>query len=216
MILTVGATKGGEGKTTIALNIAIARAMAGRRVLLVDGDRQRTAEMAVTNRARMEIEPAIAVANFVDGATLKSQVELQRDTWDDIIIDVGGRDSTSLRAALVVCDRLLVPFRPRSFSIWALTDIAVLIDEANSYRAQPLTADAMLNFADPDNRGADNEASIEGLEDFTQFRPLGVSLGDRKAFANAAGTGMCVHELASQWANPTAERELNDLIERLF
>ena len=38
MILTVGNTKGGVGKTTIAVNAAIVRAAAGRDVLLIDGD----------------------------------------------------------------------------------------------------------------------------------------------------------------------------------
>lgn len=40
MILTVGNTKGGVGKTTLAVNIAAARAMQGRDVLLIDADRQ--------------------------------------------------------------------------------------------------------------------------------------------------------------------------------
>ncbi len=43
MILTVGNVKGGVGKTTLAVNIAITRALAGRDVLLVDGDEQGTA-----------------------------------------------------------------------------------------------------------------------------------------------------------------------------
>lgn len=48
--------------------------------------------------------------------------------FDDIIIDAGGRDSTALRAALVLSDVLLVPFQPRSYDVWALNDIAALID----------------------------------------------------------------------------------------
>lgn len=43
MILTVGNIKGGVGKTTLAVNLAIVRAAGGRDVLLVDGDEQRTA-----------------------------------------------------------------------------------------------------------------------------------------------------------------------------
>jgi len=43
MILAVGNVKGGVGKTTLAINIAIARARMGREVLLVDGDEQGTA-----------------------------------------------------------------------------------------------------------------------------------------------------------------------------
>lgn len=40
MIITVGNTKGGVGKITLAVNLAIARALAGRDVWLIDGDRQ--------------------------------------------------------------------------------------------------------------------------------------------------------------------------------
>ena len=42
MIITVGNTKGGVGKTTLTVNLAIARALAGRDVWLIDGDRQST------------------------------------------------------------------------------------------------------------------------------------------------------------------------------
>ena len=41
-------------------------------------------------------------------------------SYDPIIIDTGGRDTTSQRAALTVADALLVPFLTRSFDAWAL------------------------------------------------------------------------------------------------
>ena len=44
MIITIGNTKGGVGKTTLALNIAIAQTLNGRDVWLIDGDRQGTAQ----------------------------------------------------------------------------------------------------------------------------------------------------------------------------
>ena len=43
MILIVGSTKGGVGKTTIAFNFAVALTSAGRDVLLIDADKQATA-----------------------------------------------------------------------------------------------------------------------------------------------------------------------------
>ena len=43
MILAVGNIKGGVGKTTLAINLTIARANAGKDILLVDGDEQHTA-----------------------------------------------------------------------------------------------------------------------------------------------------------------------------
>jgi hypothetical protein len=49
--------------------------------------------------------------------------------YDDIIIDVGGRDTGSLRAALTVADLVLVPVQPRSFDVWALDQVATLVME---------------------------------------------------------------------------------------
>ena len=58
MILTVGNVKGGVGKTTLAVNIAIARALAGRDVLLVDGDEQGTAAAFTDLRGGPSARPA--------------------------------------------------------------------------------------------------------------------------------------------------------------
>ena len=114
MIITIGNTKGGVGKTTLAVNLAIARALAGRDVWLIDGDRQGTAQTAISIRAAAGHAPGIACATYPDGPTLRAQVQQQAAKFDDVVIDAGGRDSTALRAALVLSDVLLVPFQPRS------------------------------------------------------------------------------------------------------
>lgn len=147
MIITIGNTKGGVGKTTLAVNLAIARALAGRDVWLIDGDRQGTAQTAISIRAEAGHAPGIACATYPDGPTLRTQVQQQAAEFDDVVIDAGGRDSTALRAALVLSDVLLVPFQPRSYDVWALSDIAALVDEARSVR-DGLRAFAVLNCAD--------------------------------------------------------------------
>ena len=163
MIVTVGNTKGGVGKTTLAVNLAIARALAGREVWLIDGDRQGTAQTAISIRAEAGHLPGIACATYPDGPTLRAQVQQQAAKFDDIIIDAGGRDSTALRAALVLSDVLVVPFQPRSYDVWALNDIAALVDEARSVRDN-LRAVAVLNCADPGEHSSDNaEAATDML-----------------------------------------------------
>ena len=213
MILTVGNTKGGVGKTTLAVNIAIARALAGRDVWLIDGDRQGTAQTAISIRAEAGRTPGIACASYPDGPTLRAQVQQQAAKFDDIIIDAGGRDSTALRAALVLSDVLLVPFQPRSYDVWALNDIAALVDEARSVR-DGLRCFAILNCADPGENAADNADAAAAVAETPQFDYLPTPLRRRKAFANAAGAGLCVLELKPQDAKASAE--LNSLIKVLF
>ncbi len=213
MIITVGNTKGGVGKTTLAMNIAIARALEGRDVWLIDGDRQATAQTAISIRAEAGHQPGIACATYPDGPTLRSQVRQQGEKFDDIVIDAGGRDSTALRAALILSDVLLVPFQPRSYDVWALKDISSLIDEARSVR-DGLKAYAVLNCADPGESSIDNEEAAAAVADFHSLKYLPFSIRRRKAFANAAGQGLSV--LEAKPIDKKAANELMDLVRALF
>lgn len=213
MIITVGNTKGGVGKTTLAVNLAIARALVGRDVWLIDGDRQGTAQTAISIRAEAGHSPGIACATYPDGPTLRGQVQQQGSKFDDIIIDAGGRDSTALRAALVLSDVLLVPFQPRSYDVWALNDIAALVDEARSVR-DGLRCFAVLNCADPGEHSTDNADAAAAVAEVSQFEYLPTPIRRRKAFANAAGAGQSVLEIKPQDAKASAE--INALISALF
>jgi chromosome partitioning protein len=213
MILTVGNTKGGVGKTTLALNIAIARALVGRDVWLIDGDRQGTAQTAISIRAEAGHQPGIACATYPDGPTLRAQVQQQAKKFDDIVIDAGGRDSTALRAALTLSDVLLVPFQPRSFDVWALEDIAELIDEVRSVR-DGLRAYAVLNCADPGESSTDNAEAAAAVANVAQFEYLATPIRRRKSFANGAGQGLSVLEIKP--ADKKACNELNALVSALF
>lgn len=213
MIITVANTKGGVGKTTLAMNLAIARALAGRDVWLVDGDRQGTAQTAISIRAQAGHVPGIACAAYPDGPTLRAQVLQQVAKFDDVVIDAGGRDSSALRAALVLSDVLLVPFQPRSYDVWALGDIAALVDEARSVR-DGLRAFAVLNCADPGEHSSDNADAAAAVAEVPQFEYLPTPLRRRKSFANAAGAGMSVLEAKPKDGKAIAE--LQALINALF
>ena len=181
MILTVGNTKGGVGKTTLALQLALHLARAGGDVLAVDGDRQGTMQAAITARSEAGRAPGIACAWLPEGPALRAQLQAQRSKYEHIVIDVGGRDSSALRAALVLTDTLLVPFAPRSFDVWALDDMQALIQEANSVR-DGLRVLAVLNGADP--AGSDNAEAAQAAQ-AAGFAYVDAPIRKRKALANA-------------------------------
>lgn len=210
-IITVGSTKGGVGKTTLALNIAIARAMAGRDVWLIDADRQGTASTALAIRGEANRLPAIATAHYPDGGQLRTQLLHQRGKFQDIVIDAGGRDSTALRAALVLSDLVLVPFQPRSIDVWAVADIAALIEEARAMR-DGLQALAILNMAD--TAGTDNADAAAALADYPAIAYLDTPVRRRKSIANAAGNGMSVLEQVPR--DEKAIAELNTLLQAIY
>lgn len=189
-IVVVGASKGGTGKSTSSLQFAIGLAREGARVWLVDGDRQETSVTAITMRAQSGRAP-IAASAYANGATLRAQVLQQRDAYDFVVIDAGGRDSSALRAALTVCDAVVIPCLPRTFDVWAMQDMVQLVDEARA--VHDLKAYAFLNSAD--TNGADNRDAAAAIADFAQVELLPYRLGRRKAYANASGAGLHVEEM---------------------
>lgn len=209
-ILIVGSTKGGAGKSTLALNIAVARANSGKQVLLVDGDEQRTA-MTFTDLRVEEMGQAGYTSVSLIGASIRSQVRQLHAKYDDVIIDVGGRDTGSLRAALTLAGTVLIPVQPRSVDIWALDQMVDLVKEAREINGS-LRAVAVLNQADP--VGRENGEALEMIAAIPELELLKVTIGRRKAFSNATGTGRAVTEYPQK--DPKAIEELKQLMDSLY
>ena len=203
MIVTVGNTKGGVGKTTIAINLTILRAASGDDVLLVDGDEQGSATLFSQLRAE-QIGTCGYTAVELHGAAVRTQVRQLAPKYAGIIIDVGGRDTGSLRAALTVSDFLLIPVQPRSFDVWAIDQMAALVAEAREINPK-LRAMTFLNAADA--QGRDNAEAREALQDVQGVECLDVTIVRRKAFPNAASKGQGVIE-----AQPKDARAVEELI----
>lgn len=216
-IIAVANTKGGTGKTTIALQLAAARALQGMDVCVIDGDRQQTASMALTLRDsdNQKVKVFISCATYSNGTLLGTQVKRQAEKWDTIIIDVGGFDSITMRMALSVCDMLIIPFQPRTFDSWALTQMASLIDEVNKQfrNGEPVPAFALINGADTNN-SADNQEAADSLADFPNIKLLDCPISRRKAFANASALGLGVAEAKNK--DPKAIAEIDRLMLAIF
>jgi chromosome partitioning protein len=211
VVIVLAQTKGGVGKSTLAVNLAVERAHAGRDVLLVDADEQDTASDFTALRTELFGAPGYT-AVALTGPAVRTQVLQMRPKYDDVIVDASGRDTAGLRAALTVADVALVPFQPRSFDLWALDKISALIAEARGYRDTPLRAVAVLNLADP--AGGDNAAAAAALTGNEVIAYLDAPIGRRKAFPNSAAEGRGVCELRRQ--DPKASAEVTALVRAVF
>lgn len=214
MIVLIGNTKGGVGKTTVAINVAAARA-ATHSVWVVDGDRQESAITALSNRFEDSYEPSIVCSLYPEGGHLRTQVPLQRLDYDTVVIDAGGRDSTAMRAALLLADLVVVPFTPGAFDVWALEAMDRLIADAQLVNPH-LRGAALLNSADPSGTSSDNADARTVLEGYETMPLLPVHLTKRKAFARAAALGRSVHELADPQVDRKAVAELDALMAAIF
>lgn len=192
MILTAGGIKGGSGKTTVATNLAVIRAGQGRDVLLVDADDQETSTDFTNLRNEMQPGSARYTSIKLTGVAVRTEILRLAPKYQDIIIDTGGRDTSSQRAALTVADTLIVPFVPRSFDLWTIEKVGALVDEMRAVNPA-LKAYTFLNRAD--SRGNDNGETGKALLECEALQFIDAPLGARKAFSNAAAAGMAVTEL---------------------
>ncbi len=211
MIIVVGGIKGGSGKTTVATNLAVIRSTDGHDVLLIDADDQETSTDFTIIRNERRPDGAGYTSIKLTGPAVRTETLRLAGKYEDIIIDVGGRDTTSQRAALAVSDCLVVPFVPRSFDMWTIEQISEIVAEMKAANSE-LRAYTFINKADA--RGQDNEDSAEMLRENEVLTFIDVFIGYRKAFGNAAGSGLAVTEVRPQ--DPKATEEMMILYRYLF
>lgn len=116
MIITVASTKGGVGKSTIAVNLAVEASRDGKRVLLVDSDVQGS---SINFRAAREKDDIQAMSIIT--STLHRDLQAFQN-FTTIIVDVGGRDTGVFRSALLAADIVIIPVLPSQYDIWAAAD----------------------------------------------------------------------------------------------
>lgn len=210
MIVVVGGVKGGSGKTTIATNLAVIRSASGKKVLLVDADEQRSTSIWANQRDVLGLETNWSTIQLA-GKAIYTQINRMKSDYDDIIIDVGGRETNSQRAAIAVADVYLVPFKPRSLDIWTLGDVKGIISEM--LQANPkLKSYAVINQGD--SKGADNEGTFAILQECEDIKCIDITIGSRKAFANAASEGLGVIEM--KILDKKAIHEIQSLYEFIY
>ena len=122
LTIAVGNVKGGGRQNDSAVNLTICEALSGADVLLVDGDEQGTARAFTQLRADNIGSPGYTAVSL-RGAEIRTQARQLRSKYQRIFIDVGGRDTSSLRAALTVADVLVVPV-PATFDVCSLDPVA--------------------------------------------------------------------------------------------
>lgn len=211
MIYTSCGIKGGCGKTTIATNLAIFLNLKGRDVLLVDADDQETATDFTAYREQTLGKTGYTAIQLF-GNNVRTQVLNQKDKYDDVVIDVGGRDTTALRAALTIADLALIPFKPKSYDFWTLDKMEKLVEEARAFNDN-LIAVSFLNEAFTNPKVNDNEQAIEGLKVSDKIKYIDAIIGNRKVFSDSAGVGVSIYEIDKK--DLKAIKEFDDLFKSI-
>lgn len=181
--LAVISQKGGSGKTTTALGLAVEGVSAGRRVAIIDLDPQATAAKWGDRRAQSD-NPAVVscqasrLRQVLDAAAAQG-VEL-------VIIDTPGKSSETAIAAAKVADRVLIPIQPHLFDIETLESVA----EVLSLAGKPPAAVVMNKAPVQGKRHEDAKAGLEGMG----YELAPVILYQRTAHADSSNIGQSARE----------------------
>lgn len=194
MIILIGGIKGGGGKTTIAVNLACFLASQNHEVLLVDSDDQATATdfTELRNRNHPGLPVYTQIKLHGDAVLTEIRKIASKRFYDYIVIDSGGRDTSSQRAALAICNAAIVPFNPRAFDVWTIGKMVSLAEEMSMFNPE-LKLYAVLNKADA--TGSSNELAEEQILSHGKFLMIPKFLVQRKAYALAASSGLSVLEI---------------------
>jgi len=154
--------KGGTGKSTTAVHVAIALAYQGARVAAIDLDpRQRTLHRYLENRAETERRRDIALPGVTfavfngDSVEALEELALQIGEGQDFLLfDTPGRDDPFARHAATTADTLVTPLNdsfvdfdligqvdPETFKVRRLSFYAELMWEARKKRAMATIRD---------------------------------------------------------------------------
>ena len=212
MIILVGGEKGGVGKTTLAVNLAVMRARKGRDMLLVDADKQASANLWASIREEEGIQPPVRCVQKRDKG-LTADVRDLATRYEDVIIDAGGQDSVELRAGLTLAHLAVFPIQPSLFDAATLETLASLVAQAKGFNPE-LVAGIVINRASPNPRVREAEEAKELIAEYSDLHLMDALIRDRIAFRRSARNGMCVTELSER--DKAAENELAKLYEEVY
>lgn len=210
MVITIGGQKGGTGKTTIATELVVHLSTSGKNVLLIDADDQATASDFSDSRTESLGETGYTTIQLRE-KTIATEVPKFRDIYDFIIIDAGGFDSVSQRYAISMSDKYLVVFKPESFALWTMDQVEEMISLSTTGNTK-IKSYSCLNMGWPS--GQDNEDSAELLQGSEVLNFLSPVVVRRKAFTDAGGAGLSVHERKPK--DEKAQLEISNLIQALL
>ncbi len=190
MITLVGSLKGGSGKSTVTFNLGVWLAMADVKVQLVDIDPQATLTDVTDVRREERFDPPLRVGD----RQLLSREQLRGA--DETLIDVGTADMESLRLALSLCDRVIVPVQPSQADIWSVQRFVHLVSSVE--RAQPPEVLGFINRGDTHHAVRETNEAAAALVSLPGIRFIKPRLSQRTVFRRSFSEGLAVFELESK------------------
>jgi chromosome partitioning protein len=203
--LAVVSSKGGSGKTTLALHMAVAAEAAGRRTIVADTDPQKSAWE--WRQARGQAAPEVAIMQ--PEMITRFQGPIERSGYEFMIIDTAPFAGPGVEAAIAAADLTLIVARPNMLDLWSVEYSA---EQVRAARGRGLF---VLTQAPSRRGGVENAAVLSAAQRLTSygFPVAEVGLRARVAYSASIGAGRTAIETEPGGA---AAREIGRLAEAVM
>jgi chromosome partitioning protein len=207
MIITIASQKGGSGKTTICINLALA--MAGlrknQRVALVDTDEQRSCIETLNTQGTRENLTLYEVTEKTHRL-----VETIRDKHEIIIIDTPPHSQEVVYQAAAVSDLVIIPLQPSPLDVRGVLKTVQAMEFIKENNNPHLLCRFLINRVNPRSI-----LSHEIRATLTKFYPYPIFnsvLQNREIYKRSLVSGKSVLEYDK---NGTAGQEIKKLINEI-
>ncbi|MDO8882654.1 MAG: ParA family partition ATPase [Pseudotabrizicola sp.] len=203
-VITVAQQKGGSGKTTLSVNLAVELVRRGVSVALLDTDPQGSLGRWFMARRDRLGDPGMDLST-ASAWGVGYECEKLRKTHDIVIIDTPPKIDADLRPALREASLVLIPVAASHVDLWATDGVLDLAARENR------TTLIVLNRCKAGTRLGEEVANAAGdLAEVAAAR-----LGQRVAYAETMGNGLAVAEVGKSPAAAEIAALADELMARL-
>ncbi len=186
MITVVGNLKGGTGKSTVTFNLAVWLALNDHDVELFDLDPQATLSDVGDIREEDEYEPVITISNSIDA--------LKKSNKEEILIDIGTADTDSMKKAIALTDRIIVPVPPSQADIWSTQRFIKMVLDIRGEDNMPQML-GFVNRADTHRGVRETGEAEDALKMLPYIDFIETRLYQRTTYRRSFSEGLAVFEL---------------------
>jgi len=186
MITVVGNLKGGTGKSTVTFNLAVWLALNDHEVQLFDLDPQATMSDVVDIRDEDEYEPELSISRSIE--------ELKKAQNEEVLIDIGTADTESMKVAIALTDRIIVPVPPSQADIWSTQRFIKMVLDIRGKENMPQML-GFVNRADTHKGVRETGEAEDAIKMLPYIDLIETRLYQRTTYRRSFSEGLAVFEL---------------------
>lgn len=213
MLITIGAEKGGVGKTRLSTNLAAMAASAGVDVVLLDTDKQGSAMSWVRIRNEEGVTPTVPVFALPTKPT--AELSNLSTKYALIIVDIGAQNYKTMMECALLSDLVLVPCGPDQQEIESTLTVFDSLRALGPKHANGEIPASVVLTRISTKPNAKSTADLRDFFNSENIPTFTAAMAHREAWRASGKTGRAVHELRGSDHSDKATSELNALFSEI-